>query len=395
MTSIPPRVSLASCPDYEFEKIIQALEACLEPFGGMGQIIPQGAKVLIKVNLLNDYPAEYATVTHPLVTKAVIRLVKNAKAVPVVGEQSGPAEKGMTLRAFKRSGTLDVCLQEGVSISVFNEKGHEPVACQSSKHLKSLYVAKDVIESDFVIGIGKLKTHVQTLFSGTIKNYFGCVPLKYRKIAHSLGRYDPVCEAIVDIFQTIRPTFTFLDGIIGMEGRGPSSGNPKRLGVLMAAKDHVACDTVAMQMIGISPGRYHVLTDAHSRGLGEKRINKITLFNGPLSRYSKTFEPPPRFLLNPPSFLAKISTTLFFQKVGIDPALCKSCGICIKSCPADAITITTHAMINYQRCLECLCCMELCPHEAVDEKTSAIIKPLRKIKDFLTPGVSLKKDDLK
>jgi len=387
-------VSLAPCPDYEFDKIFPALEACLEPFGGMDQIIPAGAKVLIKINLLNDYPLEYATVTHPLVTKAVIRMVKNAKAIPIVGEQSGPAEKGMTLRAFKNSGTLDVCLQEGVGISAFNEKGYESVDCPSNKHLKTLFLAKDVLESDFVIGIAKVKTHIQTLFTGTIKNYFGCIPLKYRKIAHSLGRYDPVCEAIVDIFHAVQPTFTFLDGIIGMEGKGPTNGNPKKLGVLLAARDHVACDTIAMQMIGISPERYHVLTDAHSRGLGENRFEKITLFNGPLNRYHTSFEPPPRFLLNPPGFLAKITTRLFFEKVWIDPELCRNCGICVKSCPAEAITIDKHAMIDYTRCLECLCCMELCPHEAVDEKTSAIIKPLRKIKNFLTPRVSLDKSDL-
>ncbi len=379
----PPDVSLAPCPDYEFTKVLEATEASLEPFGGINKIIPHGSRILVKINLLNDTPSENAVVTHPAVTRAVIRLIKRAGAEPIVGEHSGPAEKGLTLRAFKSSGTLDVCRKEGVKIAPFNAKGFTKVFFENNKQLKTLYLAQDVLEADLVIGIAKLKTHMQTLFSGTVKNYFGCIPLKNRKAAHSLGRYRPFCEALVDIFQAVHPSFTFLDGIVGMEGQGPSSGKPKRLGLLMAAKDHVACDTVAMHLTRLSPQRYHVLKDAGKRGLGEDRLKNIRISGGPPESFFTPFEPPPRFLFNPPGFLAEATTQLFFQKLWIDPDRCKGCGICQKSCPNEAITLGPQAYIDTERCIECLCCMELCPHEAVYEKTSNMVRHLRKIKDYI------------
>ncbi len=383
MKDTNPLVSLAPCADYNPAKVLEATESALEPFGGVPGIVSPGTRVLVKINLLSDTPPEQAAVTHPSVTHALVHLLKKAGAEVIVGEQSGPAEKGVTDRAFQVSGTLDVCRQEGVEAVPFYRRGFRGVHCPDNLHLKELHLPVDLLEADVVIGIAKLKTHVQSLFSGTVKNYFGCLPLKHRQAAHRLARYRPFCEALVDIYNAVRPSFTLLDGIVGMEGRGPNGGTPRKLGLILAARDHPACDAVAMRLIGLDPKGYPVLENARSRGLGENRIRRIRVVGGDPDAWKTRFEPPPRFLLNPPKFLARAVTWMQVKKPRIDPDRCQECGFCEKSCPVGAISMSPKAFIRENACIECLCCMEMCPHDAVYEDAPLVARSLKKTKDFV------------
>ena len=52
----------------------------------------------------------------------------------------------------------------------------------------------------------------------------------------------------------------------------------------------------------------------------------------------------------------------------VDESRCKKCGICYKSCPADAITWEkkTVARIDPQKCIKCMSCITNCPFDAID-----------------------------
>jgi Fe-S-cluster-containing hydrogenase component 2 len=46
--------------------------------------------------------------------------------------------------------------------------------------------------------------------------------------------------------------------------------------------------------------------------------------------------------------------------------LCRGCGLCIESCPQQAISIvSTTAYINRERCNQCYRCVEVCPQGAI------------------------------
>jgi len=62
---------------------------------------------------------------------------------------------------------------------------------------------------------------------------------------------------------------------------------------------------------------------------------------------------------------AKVCRGLF--RYQIDPEACKACGICLKNCPADAITGKKKVphVINQEKCTLCGTCYEKCPFTAI------------------------------
>lgn len=70
------------------------------------------------------------------------------------------------------------------------------------------------------------------------------------------------------------------------------------------------------------------------------------------------------------------------SKVAISETDCKRCGICIKSCPASAITLEPRPLIDQEKCIKCYCCHELCSNSAVKLKTSFLGRQLLKTMQY-------------
>jgi ferredoxin len=48
--------------------------------------------------------------------------------------------------------------------------------------------------------------------------------------------------------------------------------------------------------------------------------------------------------------------------------LCRGCGLCVESCPQQAISIVSAtAYIRQERCTQCGLCLEVCPQGAITE----------------------------
>jgi len=48
-----------------------------------------------------------------------------------------------------------------------------------------------------------------------------------------------------------------------------------------------------------------------------------------------------------------------------DHSKCKACGLCVKSCPADAIVVEKYAVMDPAKCIGCATCTAVCPYKAV------------------------------
>jgi uncharacterized protein (DUF362 family) len=96
---------------------------------------------------------------------------------------------------------------------------------------------------------------------------------EYHKIApypkdfgHLLG------EIFLHVKDKIR--FTLVDGIIGMEGNGPSSGDLRKFDILAASGDSLALDVILTHMLGFKENKIEPIKYLSSRSAGESNLNK-------------------------------------------------------------------------------------------------------------------------
>ena len=369
------QVSIIHCKDYSRSK--SAISRSLELIGGLESIVSPGDRVLLKVNLLAPRPPEDAVTTHPAVVAAVIDLVKEAGGIPIVGDSAGMTHLGATAEALDISGIQAVAAENGAEIANFDSTGFEKVDVKNGKKLSSIYMAKPVLEADVVISMPKLKTHELTLFTGALKNMFGAVPSRIRKEAHTLGSNELFSQALVDIYSVRPPDLAIMDGVIGMEGHGPSRGEPVDSGVIMAARNCVALDMVAARIMGFGPDEILTSKEAAKKGLGPPSLGEITLLGDPIEEVMMDFKRSGRGLSSLPNPIGKLLIRFHSMRPRIDNDKCQKCGACIKNCPTEAIQLPYPLEIDTELCVLCFTCFELCPHNSIFIQRSWLARHLR------------------
>ena len=387
-----PKVSIVKCSDYSSEKVAHAVRQAVELAGGIDKFVKKGDRVLLKPNLLSPKHPGRAVTTHPEVLRAVIRLVKEAGASVSVGDSPGgsmaaPASgKNISLldRYWTETGMKKICEEEGARIVSFETGGVEVFEFKGRKYVPKIHISKAALSFDAVINLPKLKTHGMVLYTGAIKNLYGCVPgLKKAEYHMQAINPDVFSELLVDIFSVIRPKLAIMDGITGMDANGPSSGRIRNFGIIAASGDNVALDAVCSVIIGFKPGEIAAVNIAGKRGLGEADIRKIEFAGEKIEDVrSRDFTRPSNAALRRvPQFLADIVGKFFWTIPEINNSKCTVCMACVKSCPAKAIEINLgdkFPVVDKKKCIKCMCCHELCIYSAVDIKLSFLARMLIK-----------------
>jgi uncharacterized protein (DUF362 family) len=168
-----------------------------------------------------------------------------------------------------------MCAELGVPLVNLRESGFVQVSLRGER-LKSVYLARPVLEADLVLNLPKLKTHSFTIFTGAVKNMYGVIPYGLRLEGHRrfLGR-DSFSRMLVDIFSAVPRQLTLMDAVVGMEGEGPSAGYPKNVGLIISGADGVAVDAVASRLTGHDPLLVPTTANAQARGLGAGDLGSI------------------------------------------------------------------------------------------------------------------------
>lgn len=363
------KVSIVRCPDYSDTK--RAIAEALELVGGLEDIIDPGDRVLLKPNILAASPPDAATTTHPSVVASMCEFVIQAGGKPVVGDGAGISRPGATAKALKISGIEEAARKTGAQVVNFETSGFTLVDVPDPLQFRKLYIANPVLEADIVISLPKLKTHELTYYTGAVKNFFGVLPLKCRKEIHLLGKRDLFGEAVADLYSVIRPHFAVMDGIIGMEGNGPSHGRPVNSGVILASRDCVSMDIVASEMIGFDSLKIPTTAGTVKKGFGNQCPFVVGI---PLKEVKMKFKPSSGGVSTTPPFLTRRLGKYFTVYPQINQRKCTHCGACYYNCSPHAIERLDDGSfrINKEKCILCYCCRELCPNNAVDIKKSLL-----------------------
>ena len=81
--------------------------------------------------------------------------------------------------------------------------------------------------------------------------------------------------SIVDINRYVRSNLIVVDGIIGHEGMGPTSGDPVRMDMIIAGDKTASVDSMCARIMGVDPFSVKYLVMAAYAGLGEVYTRKI------------------------------------------------------------------------------------------------------------------------
>ncbi len=379
-------VAISKCPDYEIHKVRQAVREALGHIGGISAFVSPGDRVLLKANLLMRRKPEKATTTHPAVVQAVAELVVEAGGKPVICDSPGGYTShsvGTLDSVYEFCGMKDAAKACGAELSYDVEV--VDTALPQGRIIKSLRTIRPVLQADKIINLPKLKTHMMMAFSGAVKNLFGVVPGSAKTEYHfRFENEQDFAGVIVDICEFVKPTLTVMDAVVGMEGSGPTNGNPRQVGLILASADPYALDVAAAAAVGLEPMKLPLVRESARRGLCSGRPEDVQIAGERLDAVVvKNFQLPANHVainiwdwILPKSAARRVNKAFKF-KPRFRHERCRGCGVCARSCPARAISMKDgRPGLELNKCISCFCCHELCNFDAVDVTRPWLFKVL-------------------
>lgn len=364
-------VALVQCAAYDLERVEMAVRRSVDLLGGMGRFVKAGQRVLVKPNLLSASDPAKAIVTHPTVVRAVVKLAQEAGGRVLVADNPfiPPLTKSGWESTYERAGLATVAAETGAELNT-------RVIAQQRAHpdgllIKLVDTSSFLTESDVVISVPKLKTHSFMRFTGAIKNLFGTVPGTIKAGYHvKLQTVDRFADMLLDLASFVRPALTVMDAIVGMDGDGPSAGQPFPIGAVLAAPDPLALDVAALSILGHDPSSVPVVAKAVARGWKTGRVSDLRLLSDDLAALRVTgFRLPAggRSEMDlVPDFLLPLGTRLLVASPHVTER-CTGCRVCIENCPVQTIVqVGKRAHIELSDCIRCYCCHEGCPVQAIE-----------------------------
>ncbi len=391
MNMIDPKsaVALDRIDRYDVEIIEAAVRDELKRLGIDGMF--DNKRVVIKPNMVMKKSPEAAATTHPVVLEAMIRILKERTSDIIIAESPGGLYTRETLRAtYRGCGLADVSEKYGVTLNY--DVTSRQVEAPSGHTSKMFDIITPILDADVIVNLAKLKSHSLTGYSGAVKNYFGTVPGVTKFEMHArFPDYNDFGSMLVDLCQLIlgtKPTFNLLDGILAMEGNGPTGGNPRKLNCLISGVNPFTVDIVGSSIIKVDG--IIMLEEGKRRGFCPDSVENVTLSSkeAPADFTVDDFEKPDTARkMSGGSLLARLPN-MFGGRLNawlqprpvIDTKTCVGCGECERSCPRHTIEMRVNkkgekqAFIVDEECIKCYCCQELCPFKAVKIKKNPIIK---------------------
>lgn len=370
-----------------------------ETLGRFRDIFPKSkdSSILLKPNLNSNMNALTGNTTDMRILAAVIEFLKSEGYRNITigeGTNSGFYRNNISVISHLKVDAL--AKHYGVRIIDLNYSEKMPVEFENGV---TAYLAKECLESDFLINMPKLKTHFEAGMSVCLKNMMGClIGQENKKKTHkSLARN------ILNINKIVKPGLHIVDGLIAMEGLGPTRGTPVRTGVIFVGKDPYILDLACCKLAGFDYRKVKTLKQAEDDGLlGKKHHDyvrslelpvNIKVFDEPIANPFVSFIHSPKrqsffmairntYIFNylcSTKFIGKIlfltglrqdnfiNEEMNFEGFGLKSELCRNgCVKCADYCPI--MLKLPEGIENSDDCIDCMYCYLVCPERAIEFK---------------------------
>lgn len=385
---------------YKINKPAEIKAAVEKTFQAHISLLPSDKKkqILLKPNLNSNMNALTGNTTDLRVIAAVIEFLNESgfKNITIAeGTNSGFYRNNISV--ISRLAIDKLAKYYGARILDLNYS--EPKKIEFEKGVMA-GAARECFEADLFINMPKLKTHFEVGMSVCLKNLMGClVGQQNKKKTHkSLARN------ILNINKQIKPHLHIVDGLISMEGLGPTRGTPVNTGLIITGTDPYLIDLVCSKITQFDYRKIRTLKLAEDEGIITKDYHQfVDSLN--LTGISKKFKEPRAnplvsFIHSPKrqQFFLSIRNTAFFNylcstkpigyilfKSGLrqdnfiqeemefegfsfERELCeKGCTKCMDYCPVK-LNLPEELENRNNGCIECLYCFFVCPTKAIQFK---------------------------
>lgn len=359
--------------------------------------LPPGKKdfILIKPNLNSNMNALTGNTTDLRLLAGVIEWLKDSGYTNIgVGEGTNSGFYRSGINVISRLRIDELARHYGVRAIDLNYSEKVPVKFENSV---VAHAARECVEAALFINMPKVKTHFEAGMSVCLKNLMGClVGQENKKKTHK-----SLSSNILNINAALKPHLHIVDGIISMEGLGPTRGTPLLTGAVFIGDNPYVIDMTAAKLAGMDYRNVRTLAEAERRGLLTEEIKKFAS-DFPLPR-TFTFAPPKAgpiasFIHHPSrqKYFLAIRNTAFFDwvcsmeivgkilfatglrqdvfiqdEMSVDAlrADTSKCGDCPKKC-ADycPVDIDLPGVLNGpipKDCVTCMYCYLVCPNGAI------------------------------
>ena len=251
-----------------------------------------GRTVIIKPNLVTASVSTTGTTTDPQVVRAIVDLSIAAGATQILIVEAFPPSQS----AYWSLLGYDVAFQNYPQVQLVDLRtGTYALTAvpRTGYAYSSMWVPSVVVQPNvFFVSAAKLKTHMDAVVTLSMKNLFGLGSETAYGSPGNLPRYDMHCRgvdlSIMDL-NLVRPVnFAVIDGVWGMEGNGPIRGTPVATNVVLAGRNPVATDRVALEIMELQQVFVPHLAYATAAGLGPLNTTPITINGDTLVPYPFT-----------------------------------------------------------------------------------------------------------
>lgn len=376
-----PTVCFDRCSEYELDRITEIIKKDFSVLGVDSDFV-KGKKIAIKPNLVSAKNPDSAATTHPVFVEAVYNVLREIGADSIILAESpgGPYSKPALSHIYKVTGMASVSEKTGLELNL--DTDFRKYDFIEGKKLKSFDIISPIAECDVIINICKLKTHSLTGLSCSLKNLFGVIPgvIKFEMHA-AYSKLEDFSRMLVDLNLSLakdKKIISICDGIVSMEGNGPTNGTSVKTGVIFASDCTAALDIAAEKFIGSEGETLYLDYAAEELGI-DRQLPDGVLSDNDKAELKRPDSKSWAILSNLSTFMGGRLARFVEPKPKVNNNRCIGCGKCVGYCPQKTISLKKKgnrkvARINKADCIRCYCCQELCPEGAVDTVKNPIVK---------------------
>lgn len=225
-------------------------------------MIPAGASIALKPNLVLAGEPESGATTHPGVLSGCIAYLQGEGFSDIcVMEGSWVGDR--TDRAMKLCGYDKICEKYGVPFYDLKKDKTRTIHTP----LRDMEITGRALDTDFLIDLPVLKGHCQTLMTCALKNLKGCLPDREKRRFHADGLIEPIAA----LGATLKPALTIVDSICG-DLNFEEGGNPVQTNRMYLGTDPVQIDAYGCRLMGLQIEDVPYIQLAEKWGAGSTMI---------------------------------------------------------------------------------------------------------------------------